>query len=424
MSIDITSRDTVGRQRSSPQVSTVARVDLRVGEVRAHGGYTGADGTSAVFTTALGNIERTVRSDDRVCPFGLTHIAVAFGPDADAVTPRMLGERLARAVSQGHVDDQPGPWAAAPGHDGAEPGTPPRVVAVPSTTVVTVDRLLDEWAGAGSGRGTEVPSLQGPALRHRTVVRYSTARLNGYGTRHDDHPVPADDPGRLGTVLVVDPGPSRIGTPGLTAQAASALAGRLGFTSAVLAHITDDPLVADIDGTPLDLVVLVVGAEPTDGRASWATSTWCVPARLTSVYRSMGVDVLAVSSGATAGAMVGCIEQGAAVLFDINALSGALLSRSRLGEAGPPWPPVGRAAELSAPLRSLLRLTSSERRVLFYLTSGLAAQEIAEELVVSLATVRSHIRSILRKLDVRSQLAAVAVANSCGPVQDRTSHAS
>jgi DNA-binding NarL/FixJ family response regulator len=31
---------------------------------------------------------------------------------------------------------------------------------------------------------------------------------------------------------------------------------------------------------------------------------------------------------------------------------------------------------------------------------------------VSLTTVRSHIRSILRKLEVRSQLAAVAVANS------------
>jgi DNA-binding CsgD family transcriptional regulator len=37
--------------------------------------------------------------------------------------------------------------------------------------------------------------------------------------------------------------------------------------------------------------------------------------------------------------------------------------------------------------------------------------------------VRSHIRSILRKLDVRSQLAAVAVANSCGTPHE-TSHAS
>jgi DNA-binding NarL/FixJ family response regulator len=37
---------------------------------------------------------------------------------------------------------------------------------------------------------------------------------------------------------------------------------------------------------------------------------------------------------------------------------------------------------------------------------------MAEELVVSLTTVRSHIKSVLRKLGVRSQLAAVAAANS------------
>jgi DNA-binding NarL/FixJ family response regulator len=62
--------------------------------------------------------------------------------------------------------------------------------------------------------------------------------------------------------------------------------------------------------------------------------------------------------------------------------------------------------------KALVALTTSERRVLFYLTEGWAAQDIAEELVVSLTTVRSHIRSVLRKLGVRSQLAAVAIANS------------
>ena len=61
-----------------------------------------------------------------------------------------------------------------------------------------------------------------------------------------------------------------------------------------------------------------------------------------------------------------------------------------------------------------MRLTSSERRVLFYLTTGTSPADIALELVVSLATVRSHIRSILRKLGVRSQLAAVALANGSG----------
>lgn len=69
--------------------------------------------------------------------------------------------------------------------------------------------------------------------------------------------------------------------------------------------------------------------------------------------------------------------------------------------------------ELGAPpqYRALLGLTASERRVLYYLTQGWTAQDIADELVVSLTTVRSHIRSVLRKLGVRSQLAAVAIAN-------------
>ena len=71
-----------------------------------------------------------------------------------------------------------------------------------------------------------------------------------------------------------------------------------------------------------------------------------------------------------------------------------------------------------------MTLTSSERRVLYYLTTGLAAQDIADDLVVSLATVRSHIRSVLRKLEVRSQLAAVALANSSGAIRDRSVHAS
>ena len=61
-----------------------------------------------------------------------------------------------------------------------------------------------------------------------------------------------------------------------------------------------------------------------------------------------------------------------------------------------------------------MQLTSSERRVLFYLTTGTSPRDISLELVVSLATVRSHIRSILRKLGVRSQLAAVALANGTG----------
>ena len=55
-------------------------------------------------------------------------------------------------------------------------------------------------------------------------------------------------------------------------------------------------------------------------------------------------------------------------------------------------------------------LTSRERQVLIGLIQGKSAEQIANDEYVSLATVRSHIRSILSKLDVNSQLAAVALA--------------
>jgi two-component system, NarL family, nitrate/nitrite response regulator NarL len=55
-------------------------------------------------------------------------------------------------------------------------------------------------------------------------------------------------------------------------------------------------------------------------------------------------------------------------------------------------------------------LTTRERQVLGALMKGKSADTIAEESVVSVATIRTQIRSILAKLGVNSQLAAVARA--------------
>jgi two-component system nitrate/nitrite response regulator NarL len=55
-------------------------------------------------------------------------------------------------------------------------------------------------------------------------------------------------------------------------------------------------------------------------------------------------------------------------------------------------------------------LTQREAVVLAALVDGLSAEEIAETQYVALTTVRSQIRAVLRKLDVRSQVAAVAIA--------------
>lgn len=60
------------------------------------------------------------------------------------------------------------------------------------------------------------------------------------------------------------------------------------------------------------------------------------------------------------------------------------------------------------------RLTERERTTLLGLARGRTVNEMAHEWVLSAATVRSHVRGILTKLGVPSQLAAVARAVECG----------
>ena len=57
------------------------------------------------------------------------------------------------------------------------------------------------------------------------------------------------------------------------------------------------------------------------------------------------------------------------------------------------------------PVRS--PLSSREWEVLDHMCRGRTTDEIADELVVSVETVRSHVKSVLRKLDVRSRQEAI-----------------
>ncbi len=57
-------------------------------------------------------------------------------------------------------------------------------------------------------------------------------------------------------------------------------------------------------------------------------------------------------------------------------------------------------------------LTTREREVLTHMADGAGRKEIAERLHLSPNTVRSHMQSMMRKLDVHSALEAVALAGS------------
>ncbi len=60
------------------------------------------------------------------------------------------------------------------------------------------------------------------------------------------------------------------------------------------------------------------------------------------------------------------------------------------------------------------RLTPREREIVACLVDGLRAGAVAEKFTVSVATVRTQIRSVLAKLEVSSQLEAVALARQHG----------
>ena len=68
---------------------------------------------------------------------------------------------------------------------------------------------------------------------------------------------------------------------------------------------------------------------------------------------------------------------------------------------------VGTPARLEA-------LSTRELEVLRLIGAGRSNPEIADELVISRATVKSHVRNILAKLGLRDRVQAVVLAHECG----------
>jgi DNA-binding NarL/FixJ family response regulator len=135
-----------------------------------------------------------------------------------------------------------------------------------------------------------------------------------------------------------------------------------------------------------------------------------------------GVDVVVVTGHTDEADWGGCLRLGARAVVAKHRPLAELLSVVHRLEAGQPVLDPGeyqrltslwqdRLAEDDDHRRRLSRLTPREREVLGQLMAGRTIREIAADDVVSQATVRTQVRTILHKLGVSTQIAAVGMAH-------------
>jgi two-component system, NarL family, nitrate/nitrite response regulator NarL len=149
------------------------------------------------------------------------------------------------------------------------------------------------------------------------------------------------------------------------------------------------------------------------------------PQHLIEAMTAAGARVVMLTSNTDHLALGACLEAGAVGIVDKKLASFsefvAAIRAAAWGDGDLSWQSRTLLAELRRSRAEEQRrqapfadLTTREREVLTLMCEGRGTSEIAEETYVSLATVRSHVRSILLKLGVHSQLAAAAKAYSSG----------
>src|SRR3712207_8406183 len=60
------------------------------------------------------------------------------------------------------------------------------------------------------------------------------------------------------------------------------------------------------------------------------------------------------------------------------------------------------------------QLSPREREIMHLMAEGLTAEQIGDEISVSVETVRTHVRNVIRKLQARNRVHAIAMALELG----------
>ena len=153
-----------------------------------------------------------------------------------------------------------------------------------------------------------------------------------------------------------------------------------------------------------------------------AAGGWVEGCALVAPLRGRGWAVLIVSSGYDEPSVAAAVAAGAIGVIDKTHSFERFLAAIVAAAAGRPVMTEQRRQEWLARHRGhrlqqrhlswrFDQLSGREREVLALLVGGHRAGEIAEHFTVSLSTVRTEIGAILDKLDVKSQLEAVALAS-------------
>ncbi|MHB1432264.1 MAG: LuxR C-terminal-related transcriptional regulator, partial [Streptosporangiaceae bacterium] len=75
---------------------------------------------------------------------------------------------------------------------------------------------------------------------------------------------------------------------------------------------------------------------------------------------------------------------------------------------------IARGRQADQPAQAAIPLTNSELAVLRFLPSHMTNQEIAEALFLSINTVKTHLRSVYRKLGVTTRRQAISRGSQIG----------
>ncbi len=426
----------------SPGCRIIACVD-----VETVAGEDPAPAPNVLWDLAVRRMEGCVRPGDWICMLGGSRLAVCFGNGAHRIPASTLGRRLARAMGDhlvvgststqvevavgiGVAPDDLEPSAvtgaaiasirSARHHRRSPTGTP-----LPVAVARVPEGLAPPVSGSlGHGERLAAHFSARPRLVRRVLVPLGEEGARGTSgpseevlfstpTVHPERPRSRDAAMR---VLIVDPEPLPPRAARLGAAAVASMARRVGAMPSMSTSHSIETALLDHYVVEPHAVVVVLHPEPAPPGNEQRVDPWEAAANLTRRFVQAGSPVVAVSFGASAMAVAACVEEGATGLFDLESLPNEL---TRLAHKMRSGNGNGSGADLRrfpAPYHGLVELTPAERRVLHQMMRGRSATEIASEQVVALSTVRTHIRSILRKLNVSSQLAAVAIANGSIPL--------